>query len=257
MSKVIVVGDMMVDIWNEGRWTKINPEDDVPVFNIEKYTVCPGGASNVSYCLRTLGHEVVEYFGGKSSWKTRYIKDGHQLFRMDDNAQGKEVILTKDDFQGVDAVVVSDYAKGAVGAATIASIAKFDGPVFIDTKKSPAAFNHVKNTTFFPNHKELHMHFDSYQDVQRVEKYGKDGLVYYDGLIWADWEKPVTKVPGIVVPVKSVAGAGDVVLAAYVTACFETYTPFGRIDFANRMAAMAVMRPYTCHVEKGDFSEAR
>jgi rfaE bifunctional protein kinase chain/domain len=61
--KIAVVGDLLADIYIEGRTTKISREFPVPIVNVEKETIKPGGAGNVAMNLVSLGCKNVVLIG--------------------------------------------------------------------------------------------------------------------------------------------------------------------------------------------------
>lgn len=57
-SKILVVGDVMLDEYMHGSVERISPEAPVPVFNHEISNSFLGGAANVASNLSTLGCNV-------------------------------------------------------------------------------------------------------------------------------------------------------------------------------------------------------
>ena len=56
-TKVIVVGDLMVDRYYWGVVSRISPEAPVPVVRVTEETRRLGGAANVAHNIRALGGE--------------------------------------------------------------------------------------------------------------------------------------------------------------------------------------------------------
>ena len=54
-SKILVIGDVMLDEFLWGRVTRISPEAPVPVVDIQRRAAYPGGAANVARNLASLG----------------------------------------------------------------------------------------------------------------------------------------------------------------------------------------------------------
>ena len=54
-SRILVVGDLMLDEFLWGKVTRISPEAPVPVVDVQKSKYYPGGAANVARNLRSLG----------------------------------------------------------------------------------------------------------------------------------------------------------------------------------------------------------
>jgi len=53
--KILVIGDLMLDEFLWGKVTRISPEAPVPVIDIQRRAVYPGGAANVARNLASLG----------------------------------------------------------------------------------------------------------------------------------------------------------------------------------------------------------
>ncbi len=151
-SRVIVVGDVMVDQYVWGSVSRISPEAPVPVVNVTRETLLLGAAANVANNIRSLGGEVelcgvigsddagrrlqrmlrdrsiaadglVVEPGRATTIKTRVIAHHQQVVRFDRETKdgiGKEThrrILERLHARvgkGLDAVVISDYCKGVV-----------------------------------------------------------------------------------------------------------------------------------------------
>jgi rfaE bifunctional protein kinase chain/domain len=57
MQKVLVIGDVMVDVWLNSRFTKMSPEDEtVKVYHLNDSTSTLGGAANVARQLKALSN---------------------------------------------------------------------------------------------------------------------------------------------------------------------------------------------------------
>src|SRR5476649_2221949 len=54
-SKILVIGDLMLDEFLWGKVTRISPEAPVPVVDIQRRASYPGGAANVAWNLASLG----------------------------------------------------------------------------------------------------------------------------------------------------------------------------------------------------------
>jgi D-beta-D-heptose 7-phosphate kinase/D-beta-D-heptose 1-phosphate adenosyltransferase len=57
-SKILVIGDLMLDEFLWGKVTRISPEAPVPVVDIQRRAAYPGGAANVARSLASLGAQV-------------------------------------------------------------------------------------------------------------------------------------------------------------------------------------------------------
>ncbi len=149
-SKVLVIGDIIIDHFIWGSVTRISPEAPVPVVNVGKEELLLGGSANVLRNIISLGGEgalcgligsdsmgervldLVESLaaGGQgiiqgrrpTTVKTRVIAQGQQVVRFDREQTGEP---SPETFSGLisylqghvhefDAVMISDYAKGVV-----------------------------------------------------------------------------------------------------------------------------------------------
>lgn len=170
-TKILVVGDVMLDQYWSGAAKRISPEAPVPVVKVEKDEVRAGGAANVALNIASLGAKVTlvgvvgkDNFADKltkllhdanvkTKWavaesgticKLRVLSHHQQLIRMDfEEPVAKQVAievanLTAGLIKGFDALVIPDYAKGSLQAVEeiIAVAKKHKVPVFIDPKGS-------------------------------------------------------------------------------------------------------------------------
>jgi len=168
-TRILVVGDVMLDRYLFGGTVRISPEAPVPVVHVRKSDERPGGAANVAVNLATLGvsttligivgrdneadklgRELERYgikchfsrFDGRpTTTKTRVQSRGQQLIRLDreyaGDADGPSLrprLMAA--LQDVDVVVFSDYGKGAlVDVAEMISACRSAGvPVMVDPK---------------------------------------------------------------------------------------------------------------------------
>ena len=140
--KVLLIGDSCVDEYQYGAVTRISPEAPVPVFKFLSSEERPGMACNVKNNLEAFGCEVT-FLTAEPSRKIRLVdkKSGHHIARIDhDPDKVTSIIFNPEMLKGVDIVVVSDYNKGSVASDLIMDLIHwFDGPVYIDTKKTDLA----------------------------------------------------------------------------------------------------------------------
>ncbi|MCP3921834.1 MAG: bifunctional D-glycero-beta-D-manno-heptose-7-phosphate kinase/D-glycero-beta-D-manno-heptose 1-phosphate adenylyltransferase HldE [Desulfobacterales bacterium] len=154
-SKILIIGDIILDQYIWGDVSRISPEAPVPIVKVERNSNTLGGAGNVASNLSGLGCDVsiIGICGDDSSGlllnkllkeisvtnllikdktrptitKTRVMAQTQQLFRLDDE---KTDILSKDivdeilkvykkQISNFDAVIISDYGKGLLQSADI------------------------------------------------------------------------------------------------------------------------------------------
>ena len=144
-QSVMVVGDVMIDVYIFGRCARISQEAPVPVFIEERRDTRMGGAGNVENQLRAL--RVV----GPHSWndgvrthKFRWFHGTQQVFRQDEDIitrpQSQEISLAACRIPRCRALVLSDYAKGWLSEDMCRALiedARLSGvPVVVDPKGS-------------------------------------------------------------------------------------------------------------------------
>ena len=150
-TRVLVLGDVMLDHFIWGGVSRISPEAPVPVVDFERESFMPGGAANVARNLTAL-HVPTELFGAigsdpaaqqlkkllaeqkigcgglvansarHTSVKTRVVAHKQQVVRIDrETRDGLDAKLTsqllkalKSELKRADAVIVGDYGKGVV-----------------------------------------------------------------------------------------------------------------------------------------------
>lgn len=174
-AAVAVIGDLMLDRYFWGRVDRISPEAPVPVVDVDRSNVRPGGAANVAFNLQALGCDVriagvlgkdpqgVEMrkllagTGLASGWlvtdpdrvtteKMRIIAHSQQVVRADfetgsevsGRALGRLLSSVRRAVDGADAVIVSDYGKGVVSMPVMDGLRKICGegvPILIDPKE--------------------------------------------------------------------------------------------------------------------------
>jgi D-beta-D-heptose 7-phosphate kinase/D-beta-D-heptose 1-phosphate adenosyltransferase len=150
-TRVLVLGDVMLDHFIWGSVARISPEAPVPVLDFERESFMPGGAANVARNLTALKTRT-ELFGAignddagrtlqtllagqkigctglvknaarRTSVKTRIVAHKQQVVRIDrETRDGLDAKLTgqliaqlKSKLSRADAVIVGDYGKGVV-----------------------------------------------------------------------------------------------------------------------------------------------
>ncbi len=150
-SKILCIGDLMLDKFVYGQVDRVSPEAPVPILHIQHKQSMLGGAGNVArnivslgakaYFLSVVGDDEVgrkleailtqeptieSYLTKeqqrKSTCKTRYLGGNQHLLRVDDETVSPICDLTEQRlikqaselFPQVDVVILSDYAKGVL-----------------------------------------------------------------------------------------------------------------------------------------------
>lgn len=198
-SRVLVVGDVMLDRYWYGSVDRISPEAPVPVVRITHDEERNGGAANVAFNAVTLGAQaslltvvgddeashklealvaktgIQTYFGRDASLKTtvklRVIGRQQQLIRLDfENTPKSEILATQTStFERLlpahDAVLFSDYGKGGLGHVSdmIDRARALGKPILVDPKGSDyTRYQHASVIT--PNRAELEQVVGKWRD---------------------------------------------------------------------------------------------
>ncbi len=243
--KVLLIGDSCIDEYQYGHVNRISPEAPVPVFSYKYSEERPGMACNVLNNLQALGCDV-KFITGDPSRKTRLvdIKSGQQIARIDrDVAPLYRPNFRLEMLQGYDAVVISDYNKGLLSDDVIQDIIHwFEGPVYIDTKKTDLA---KFEGAFIKINSDEHSKLISTCSNMIVTQ-GKNGAIY-DGI----------KFDAPTVPVYDVVGAGDVFLAALAYQHLNLGDIRQAIRFAIHAAAESVKHAGVYTLTDEDINEIK
>jgi rfaE bifunctional protein kinase chain/domain len=269
-ARVLVVGDIMHDVFIWGRVRRISPEAPVPVVEVSRETSLLGGAANVVNNVRALGaraflagvigrdpageavlralHAIgADATGVRKSprrptaVKTRIIAHHQQVVRFDKEEKRP---LARATFEGLwtaiagllprmDAVIVSDYAKGLVTAelmTRLLELARRKGKlVLVDPK--PAHQDWYRGAAVLtPNHQEAAemsgLEIETESDLLRageaiLQKLECRALLITRGergmSLFTPGKKPV-HIPAQAREVYDVTGAGDTVISALTVA---------------------------------------
>jgi D-beta-D-heptose 7-phosphate kinase/D-beta-D-heptose 1-phosphate adenosyltransferase len=224
--KILLIGDNCTDIYQYGYVDRISPEAPIPIFVKTYQDLKYGMAGNVLSNLFALGCDV-DYFYEKTSTKTRLIdvRSKQQIVRIDSDLTSEPVKLPEQ-FGKYDAVVISDYNKGTVSYQTIREVMnKFDGPIFIDTKK----INLDEMEGCFVKINELEYSKLKTECSNVIVTLGSKGAKYKDNIYPAEH-----------VEVSDVCGAGDTFLAALTYQFLKTKDIEQSIKFAIKASSVTV-----------------
>ena len=252
MTKVAVIGDVIIDKYIYGTSERLSPEAPVPVVKhlSEKETL--GGAGLVYENLKSLGVDVELYdTGEESSIKTRVICDGHYITRIDDDkfANGTDVLdkIINDDFSQYAYVVLSDYNKGVLDESRriIEHINKFGCKIIVDPKTHAHCYEGAWLVK--PNEKEFQEYFINWQGNIIITQAGNNVVANIDNKIY---DIPVAKVE-----VSDVTGAGDCFLAAFVYGLTIGKDHRTCLEMAIKGATESVKHVGTYILSRKDFEE--
>ena len=227
--KVLLIGDSCEDRYFYGDVKRLNPEAPVPILEYKRGVTSKGMVWNVRENLRSFGVEVYTSTHPEEIIKTRFIdeKSNQQILRSDEEPKITPISFEfPDEWKSTyDALVISDYDKGFITQEKLFELSNwFQGPVFIDTKKTciPGnAFIKVNESEF-----------------KKITHFIPDNMIITKGGEGTEYQGKLY--PAQKVNVFDVVGAGDTFLAALTYG----YIKYGRIDkaipLANRAAAVAV-----------------
>lgn len=189
-NKILILGDIFLDIFQTTNVIKISPERPVPVLQPKKSINLLGGAGNVSNNIKSIGGSVflisklsndatskiirkllkknkINYkiFFNKdysSPVKKRVVHNDHQFCRLDDefysklkkNDEIKIFNFIKKNIYNFNSLIISDYAKGCITQSLLTKVIKIfrkkKKKIFVDPKSNNIEI--YKNSNFIcPN----------------------------------------------------------------------------------------------------------
>jgi len=189
-TRILIVGDVMLDRYWFGEVSRISPEAPVPVVKVERSEERPGGAANVARNCAALGARVAllsvvgtdeagqslarlmadsgiecslhEDAKLSTTVKLRVIGRQQQLLRIDfENSPDHEVLQAKlADFESrladCDVVILSDYGKGGLTHITeMIALARAAGKKVLVDPKGEDYTRYAGATLLTPNRSEM------------------------------------------------------------------------------------------------------
>jgi len=193
-TRVLVIGDVMLDRYIWGDVERISPEAPVPIVRASHSSAQPGGAGNVAMniaglgatatlfgfcgedveqnvlqgCLQAAGIEamIIPVATHPTTVKLRILGGKQQMLRLDTEMtngypiEAHQALLKniERELSSADAVILSDYAKGVLTEAVCQDVIQMSRrlrvPVLVDPKQRSFARYHGA-TTICPNLSEL------------------------------------------------------------------------------------------------------
>ncbi|MCA1905033.1 MAG: D-glycero-beta-D-manno-heptose-7-phosphate kinase [Desulfarculus sp.] len=306
-ARVLVLGDVMLDQFIWGSVRRISPEAPVPVVEVNSETYMLGGAANVLHNLIALGGRaslcglVGEDEAGRqvrellddlevngqgvlacpdrpTTVKTRVVAHGQQVVRVDREnrkpATREEENALIAHLEGklpqVDAVIVSDYAKGVISRRVMEAlrslVVRHNKPWAVDPKVPNMAL-YSGATIVTPNHLEAAQAaglgteipdyvtqagrklLKQFKFAQVLITQGERGMT----LFAPDSE---THIPTVAKQVYDVTGAGDTVISTLTLGLVSGLTPMEAAVVANYAAGIVVGEVGTSAVTAGRLTQA-
>ena len=301
-ARLLVVGDVMLDSYWYGPAARISPEAPVPVVRVEMEEARVGGAGNVALNAATLGTQTrliglagldptadeVESIlstrgvtcllqrvaGSKTIKKLRIISRNQQLLRADfeDHFPHWDAAALRlafvEQLPLVDAVVLSDYAKGTLRKSNelIQAAREADVPVIVDPKGTD--FERYRGATIItPNMSEFEAVVGTCANEAEIERRGielREALDLQAVLITRS-EKGMSllarghaplHLPTRAQEVYDVTGAGDTVVATLGSALATGIPLPEAVAWSNIAAGIVVAKLGTATVKPAELQRA-
>jgi D-beta-D-heptose 7-phosphate kinase/D-beta-D-heptose 1-phosphate adenosyltransferase len=305
---VVCVGDLMIDRYVYGEVSRISPEAPIPVLLHGSEQSMLGGVGNVARNVAALGgraalvgvigddagaREALALVGADdrveshlvaapnrpTTVKTRFVAGGQQLLRLDSEesrpirreVEAGMVRAIEHAGEGAGAILLSDYAKGAVTPLVVEAClraAKAAGAVLIVDAKAHSLVKYGEADLIKPNALELsilaRMPTDTDAEVEAAlarvlsECSAKAILVTRGakGMSLAQRDEPVRHVRGVPRRVFDVSGAGDTGLAALGLALAAKADLHEAVEFAVLASGVAVTKVGTAVVTPAELIDA-
>jgi D-glycero-beta-D-manno-heptose-7-phosphate kinase len=205
-SRVVVIGDIILDRYLVGDTDRLSPEAPVPVVTVRERHAALGGAANVAANVAALGaacqlvgavgddvdgaairqelavsrledRHVVTVAGRPTTSKTRIIARAQQIVRIDDEVDSlldgpdlaRLIRVASEALADADALLLEDYNKGALAPPLIRAVmevAKRRGIPIVVDPKFRQFFEYAGATVFKPNRRELESALGAAVDLQ-------------------------------------------------------------------------------------------
>jgi rfaE bifunctional protein kinase chain/domain len=297
--KVLVVGDVMLDRYWFGEVERISPEAPVPVVRVARREDRLGGAANVARNIAALGAHAsllgivgtdeagarVGDLAAEAGIKACLLADAHAPTTLKMRVLGRQQQLLRVDFeQGPgpqcladltvkarellsdhDMLVLSDYAKGALGQVEVLIHAAREAgvPVLVDPKGH--AYKRYRGATMItPNRTEMQEAVGRWESEEDLERRAQSlrAELGLDALLVTRSEQGMTlfsehgrqHTDAHTHEVFDVSGAGDTVLATLAVTRAAGLGWFEAVQWANRAGGIVVGKLGTSVVTAGEIS---
>lgn len=308
-ARILVIGDVMLDRYYYGEVSRISPEAPVPINHVLRVVDTMGGSANVAHNLALLGcrtyiagfvgndyhcQTLMDKFTSRgidfkgiihrdapTTTKLRVIGGHQQMLRLDfedtepvgEQYAERLVNFVEQKLQhGLDAVIISDYGKGACTKAVCTSIIQacrdMAVPVFVDPKgvewEKYAGADYIT-----PNFKELNAvqvrpirnRDEQIEQAAQfvIDKYGIRNVLATRseyGMSLVQPEEGIVHIPTKAQEVFDVSGAGDTVISVFALGIAGGLKPVAAAYLANLAASVVVAKVGTYAVSNAELQEA-
>jgi len=310
--RILVVGDVMLDHYIWGDVHRISPEAPVPVISARRETWAAGGAANVALNLAALGVDtsVLGFFGADEPGdilrrllhqrgvcvlgsktdavdgvativKTRVLARTQQVCRIDRESKYSEyaidgIVSLMDSLdllvEQMDAIIVSDYAKGVVNQALLSKLLGHPKRRFVAVDPKPVRKLQMAGVDLLtPNRNEamqlagiteppIGEHFPLEDICKRIhEVIGPRNLIVTlgaEGMAICEAGTLKSIIPTQAQEVFDVSGAGDTVIAVLTAAMAAGADPHLSARLANAAAGCVVAHVGTEPVRLNELRES-
>lgn len=291
-SKILLIGDLMLDRYVYGDVRRVSPEAPVPVLLEESVDFSIGAAGNCARNITALGdhvtlisvvgddkdgedllnkiaedEKITPYVmvekGRKTTVKTRYLSENHQMLRVDSETslpiapplQDRIIALAETEIPNHDVIVLSDYDKGVLTPKVLSGViaASKGKPVIVDPKKTDwSAYSGA--TVVTPNLYEWFiasgLEYDPNSVMRKLEQCeienvlvtrSKAGMTLVSRFRHDD-------IPAVARHIIDVTGAGDTAVAVLALGIASGYSLLDSANLANKAAGIVVGKPKTAVV---------
>ena len=258
MSKVLVCGDSMSDLYWFGGVSRISPEAPVAVVQVARTERREGAAANVANNIEAMGVPCERIFGTSKEriQKIRLLAKSQHVVRIDfDHPQAPiECNAAYEDALGrCEIVVFVDYGKGSLAnvQALIATAREANRSVFVDPRGHD--FGKYRGATMLkPNREEMKELIGGWTTQDELDFKARQFLLAsgIESILLtqaADGMTLYTRTetlhlgaePGDII---DVSGAGEAALAGYTAAIAKGHSPQDAVRYANKAAGLCIGR---------------
>lgn len=208
-KKILVIGDLFLDIYSNYISVRNSPEINAPVLINKKKKFFLGGCGNVAANLKSFNEDIIliSFFSNdKNSYnlkkllkekriktyffahpyyrnitKERILKNNIQIARIDKEKKVNHSISSlkrfknylKKNIKSFKSIIISDYAKGFINEKVVKIITNLSNqnniPIFVDPKSSNPKI--YKNVNFIsPNYQEFKNFYPDEKKIKKVSK---------------------------------------------------------------------------------------
>jgi D-beta-D-heptose 7-phosphate kinase/D-beta-D-heptose 1-phosphate adenosyltransferase len=276
-TRILVLGDVMLDQFIWGSVSRISPEAPVPVLDFSHESYMPGGAANVARNLSAL-KGLVSVDSRATTIKTRIVAHQQQVVRVDRESKQElgatdtQTILRslKRKMPAADAVIVGDYGKGVVTQPLLEGVKTLcrEHGVWLSVDPKPVHhLNLAALSLITPNRKEAFELANVIDGSRQANPLEDKSLMLVanrllnelrpavllitlgdQGMLLCQRGQEPFHIPTVAQEVFDVSGAGDTVIASFTLAIAAGASPIEAAIVSNHAAGVVVGKVGTATV---------